>query len=319
MRRTKLAIVVSVALAIAVAGCGGSGKSTSSGKVGRGGIYRLADPSFYLTGGFDPTSEYVYQAWEIDGGMLLRTLMSYRHVAGIDGTQVLPDLATSMPTISDSGRTYTFTLKPGVKFGPPVNRVVTSKDIAYAFERMGSASEGAQYAFYYYIIKGFTVHNGPPSPISGIQTPNDRTIVFHLTQPAGDFLARLTLPSTAPIPEEVAMCFPNAGDYGRYVISSGPYMLLGSDKLNISSCKTMKPIAGADPSQRFSFVRNPNYDPKTDNPTIRESLINGLVWTIDPNIQDIFNRIQANDLDGTTVPPPGKVIQQYATSSSLRV
>ena len=289
----------------------------AAARVAGGGTYRLADPSFYLTGGFDPTSEYAYQPWELYY-IMTRTLVSYPHVVGVAGTTILPDLAAALPRITQHGQTYTFTLRSGVRFGPPVNREVTSRDVAYAFERMASAPEAAQYSFYYSIIKGFATHPGPPRPIAGIQTPNSRTIVFRLTQPAGDFLDRLTLPSTAPIPAEVAKCFPHAGDYGRYVISSGPYMLKGSDKLKISKCSAMKPIAGADPSQRFELVRNPTYNPKTDNPAIRENHINGLVWTIDPNVQDIFNRIQAGELDGTTVPPPSKVIAQYARDSRLR-
>ena len=314
---TKLTTLVAVGVLALLVASWTVPQSGTAAAVAGGGTYRLADPSFYLTGGFDPTSEYAYQPWELYY-IMIRTLVSYPHVAGVAGAQILPDLAAGMPRITQGGRVYTFTLKSGVRFGPPVNREVTSKDVAYAFERMASAPEGAQYSFYYSIIKGFVAHPGPPRPISGIQTPNARTIVFHLTQPAGDFLARLTLPATAPIPAEVAKCFPKAGDYGRYVISSGPYMLKGSEKLNISSCSAMKPIAGADPSQQFELVRNPNYDPKTDNPKIRENHIDGLVWTIDPNVQDIFNRIQAGDLDGTTVPPPSKVIQQYARDSSLR-
>ena len=314
--RLVSSVVIALALTILAAACGGgastagttgtgTGASTGSaanseGAASRGGVFRLVDPSFYVTGGFDPTSEYAYQPWEIYTGMLLRTLVSYRHVEGVPGTEVVPDLATALPTVSSDGLTYTFKLRTGVKFGPPVNREITSHDVAYAFERIGSAPLAAQYSFYYFIIKGFTVHDGPPVPISGIETPDDHTIVFDLAQPAGDFLARLTLPATAPIPEEVAKCFKAAGLYGRYVISSGPYMLDGSDKLDISSCGSMKPISGADPSQRFSFVRNPNYDPKTNNPEVRGNLIDGLVWTLDTNVQDIYNQLRNGDIDGTT-------------------
>ena len=329
LRLLGLAVIV-LGLGAVVSACGGSSSAPSTTEASdtgtgsetqpatAGGTFRLVDPSFYLTGGFDPTSEYAYQPWEIYGGMLLRTLVSYRHVEGVAGTEVLPDLATGLPTVSGDGLTYTFTLRPDVEFGPPVNRVVTSKDIAYAFERIASADLAAQYAFYYDVIDGFSVHDGPPAPISGIETPDDATIVFHLKQPAGDFLARLTLPATAPIPEEVGKCFTKAGQYGQYVISSGPYMLEGSDALDISSCGAMKPIAGADPTARYTFVRNPNYDPATDDPEIRENLLDGLVWTVNSNVQDIYDQIAAGDIDGTTVPPPPKVIERYSRDDSLK-
>ncbi len=57
-------------------------------------------------------------------------------------------------------------------------------------------------------IKGFDAYGaGKAKTISGITTPNTSTIVFHLTQPTGDFLYRLAMPATGPIPVEVAKCF----------------------------------------------------------------------------------------------------------------
>src|SRR6266516_3653477 len=79
------------------------------------------------------------------------------------------------------------------------------------------------------VQKGMDGKAPAPKPISGIETPDDSTIIFNLTKPVGDFLYRVSMPATAPIPQEVAKCFTKAGDYGRYVISSGPYMLKGSE------------------------------------------------------------------------------------------
>jgi ABC-type oligopeptide transport system substrate-binding subunit len=95
----------------------------------------------------------------------------------------------------------------------------------------------AQYGFYYFgIIKGIDGQaKTAATKISGIETPDDRTITFRLTDPAGDFLNRLAMPATGAVPQEVAKCHTKAGDYGRYVISSGPYMIPGSDQLDVSS------------------------------------------------------------------------------------
>ena len=69
----------------------------------------------------------------------------------------MPDLATSVPTPTDNGLTYTFHLKPDIKFAPPVNREITSKDILYAFQRINDAKLVAQYGYYYYgVIQGMT-------------------------------------------------------------------------------------------------------------------------------------------------------------------
>ncbi|HEX9410818.1 MAG TPA: ABC transporter substrate-binding protein, partial [Actinomycetota bacterium] len=215
---TKRSAIVSSAVVVAIvaAACGTSTPKATGpgGQPRRGGVYRTAISSFGFTGSFDPTGEYLGLAWDFYGAML-RTLVTYRHVAGPAGNVLVPDLATSVPQPMDGGLTYTFHLKPGIEFGPPVSRPITSQDIAYAFERIDSKPEVAQYAFYFDgVITGMSQHGGPPTPISGIDTPDANTIVFHLTRPTGDFLYRLALPATAPIPHEVAACFPTGGGYG---------------------------------------------------------------------------------------------------------
>ena len=120
----------------------------------------------------------------------------------------MPDIATSVPTPTGGGKIYTFHLKRGVKFGPPLDREVTSKDVRYAFERIANPSNGAQYGFYYSVIAGFDAFGaGKAKTISGIATPDEHTIVFHLTRPVADFLYRVALPAAGPIPAEVAKCF----------------------------------------------------------------------------------------------------------------
>ena len=97
--------------------------------------------------------------------------------------------------------------------------------------RLANPKDGGQYSFYYTVIKGWQdVADGKATTVSGITTPDDKTIVFHLTKPTGDFNLRMSMPATAPIPKEVGDCFEGKpGDYGRNVISSGPYMIKGSD------------------------------------------------------------------------------------------
>ena len=74
----------------------------------------------------------------IYSNLLVRTLVGYNHVAGAAGNVVVPDLATNLGTVSKDGLTYTFHLKSGIKFGPPLNREITSKDVLFAFERLGT-------------------------------------------------------------------------------------------------------------------------------------------------------------------------------------
>ena len=97
-----------------------------------------------LHGRFDPTGEYYTFSWAIQSNLMIRTLVGYDHVAGPAGNMLVPDLATAVPKPTDGGKTYTFHLKPGVKFGPPVTAPVTSNDVLYAIERIADPKDGAR-------------------------------------------------------------------------------------------------------------------------------------------------------------------------------
>ena len=75
------------------------------------------------------------EGWEIleatnDG------LMAFRRAGGGAGSQVVPDLATAMPKISDGGLVYTFHMRSGVRFSPPVDRAVRPSDLKWSIERI---------------------------------------------------------------------------------------------------------------------------------------------------------------------------------------
>jgi len=322
LKRSSRVLAVVGVLAIIATACGGGGgeAASPSGPSTKGGTYRTAIEDFGFTNGFDPTGEYLGTAWGLYSDLISRTLVTYKHIDDVPGDEIVPDIAESWETSAD-GLTWTFHLKSGVMFGPPLDRAVTSKDIAYAFQRINTKSLIAQYGNYYAgVVEGLTGDaKSASTPISGISTPDDSTIVFTLTKPTGDFLYRAAMPATAPVPEEVGKCFTKAGDYGRFVISSGPYMIKGEDALDTSSCTAMKPLSGFDPDKFMVFVRNPNYDASTDSPDVRSNNVDGVVITIDTNTDDIFNRIQSGELDGSWASLPPKTLeQQYLTNPDLR-
>ena len=284
-----------------------------------GGTYRVAfEQSFGFTDGFDPTGDYYTFSFEIFSNLMIRTLVGYNHVAGPAGNVLVPDIATTVPKPSNGGKTYTFHLKRGVKFGPPVNRQVTSKDVLYAMERIAHPKDGAEYGFYYTPIVGFAAYSaGKAKTIAGIKTPNPSTIVFNLTKPIGDFLYRMAMPATGPIPEEVAKCFEGeAGRYGKDVVSTGPYMIQGADKVDDSSCAKLKPMSGFDGISNLTLVRNPDYDPKTDSPAARQNFPDEFQFTIDPNSTDIIDRVAAGELeDENGASPPPQALEEYSSPS----
>ncbi len=338
----RLAVVAAVVVAFAAlaAGCGSkkssSGSTTtttssssgnsvvgsgsfSSGTPAKGGTYTVGwEGSFGFTNNFDPTGEYLGNAWGLYSNLMLRALVGYKHLPGAAGNITIGDLATSAPVPTDNGLTYTYTLRKGVKFGPPVNRAVTSKDVAYAMNRLANPKDGGQYSFYYTVIKGWdAVANGTAKTVSGISTPNDSTIVFHLTKAAGDFNLRMSMPATAPIPEEVGKCFEGKpGDYGRDVVSSGPYMLQGADKVT-ATCP-MKAMSGYDGANgnHIILVRNPNYDQSTD--PFRKNYINTFKFLVNSNADDIFAKVQSGAYQDEVSSPAPKTIRQYATNPALK-
>ena len=325
--------IVTIALAVALAGmtlaaasAGARPHHTATGAANEtakaGGVFRVEwESSFDFTGGFDPTGEYLGEAFGIYSNLLVRTLVGYNHVAGAPGNRLVPDLATNLGILSKDHKTYTFTLKDGIKFGPPLNRAITSKDVLWAFMRIGTTSVNAQYGFYYDVIKGMTAFRGGKSKvIAGIKTPDLKTISFTLTKPTGDFLYRLGMPAAGPQPQEVSGCFTQPNEYGRYVISSGPYMIAGSDRLNASSCDTIKAaggISGWDGEKVLDLVRNPAYIPATDSTKARENLPNEFTFTVNSNADDIYARVTRGDIEEEIAGETPSVLRQYHGSQQL--
>ena len=295
------------------------GATSSSGTPEKGGTYRTATQTLSNTSSFDPTGEYYGYAWAMFQNMLIRGLYNYNHVPGEEGNVPQPDLVTES-NISEDGLTYAFTIRDDVMWNAPVSRAVTAQDIEYAFERINDANLAAYYGNYYCgVIKGMTCDQTDIHPVSGIDVPDATHITFHLESPTGDFLYRISMPATYPQPEEVAGCFDKAGEYGSHLVSNGAYMYFGADQMDLSGgCKTLKPIAGIDPDKGITIVRNPAFDETTEDPAMFSNYLDGLQISINSNVDDIFSKIQAGELDGSfgDTPPP-TVEQEYATDPSL--
>ena len=330
-------LALSLLLALGAAGCGGDdddgdGAATEQSEgvdegAEPGGTFRIATDAFEWTGNFDPTGEYLATFFGLYQNLLGRTLMGYNHVPDAAGNEPVPDLAEAEPEISEDGLTYTFTIREGVMWGPPLDRQVTSQDVEYAFRRIATPALVAQYGFFYLgLIKGLQEYSDAGGltedpegneAIEGIQTPDERTIVFELEQPAGDFVNRIAMPATGPVPEEIAQCFLTAGEYGRFVMSTGPYMVEGSENLDITSCDTMEALDGFNPNQRLILVRNPNYDPETDTTEARENFFDRFEMTLNTNAQDIFDQVRAGRLELAYASEPAEVVRDYSTDPEL--
>lgn len=130
-------------------------------------------------------------------------LLTYAHKSGEAGTQIIPGLATSLPKLSNGGKTYTLTLRAGLKYsnGQPV----LASDFKFAVERALRLNWGAS-SFLLPIVGSAAYQDGKSNTLPGIQT-NDTTrqIVIDLTSSIGDFANVLCFPATSPVPQSTPM------------------------------------------------------------------------------------------------------------------
>ncbi|HEX8101194.1 MAG TPA: ABC transporter substrate-binding protein [Solirubrobacteraceae bacterium] len=263
--RTLLALPLAVA-ALA-AGCGGSDDKESSGSSTTKSGTASGAPTQGKQGGkltvlyaadvdnIDPSITYYQYGFNV-AYATQRPLYSYKPD---DQTNPEPDLAEGPPEISDDAKTVTIKIKKGVKFSPPVNREVTSKDVKYAIERgfTSSVPNGYNGAYMGDLI-GAKTSAKPGTEIPGIETPDDQTVVFKLSKPTGAILAgALVLPGSAPVPRDYALKYDkkNPSAYGVHQVSTGPYMVE-----NDASGK----LVGYKAGRSIHLVRNPNWDKATD-------------------------------------------------------
>ncbi len=196
--------------------------------------------------------------------------------------QPTPDLASGPPQISSDRKTVTVHIRSGVHFSPPVNREVTSADVAYAIDRGVNENVANPYFSSYFgslvgAKEAEKKANGAPIP--GITTPDTHTIVFRLTEPKGQILASaLVLPLTAPVPEEFAKPLDahKPTEYGNYLVATGPYMFKSNSEGKVLGI-------GYQPGRSAVLVRNPNWNASTD---FRPAYLNQINIQIggDPNV-----------------------------------
>ena len=159
-------------------------------------------------------------------------LVTLNHVAGPGGTRLVPDLALALPAPADHGRTYTFRLRPGIRYS--TGALVRPGDVTRSFERLFQV--GGAGAPSYQAISGAAACLKAPSTcdLSRGVAADDRagTVTFHLTQPDPDFLSKLTLayadvlPATTP-GRQARTPLPATGPYmiSRYTPGKGLLMV----------------------------------------------------------------------------------------------
>src|SRR4029450_10952358 len=135
--RAGRTLVVLLAVVLLAASCNdGPGVDVGSREPARGvkrGPLRVFSHSD--VDALDPGMAYAAFDFALLRGMV-RELYSFdSRIEGERSLQPVPDLADGPYQLSADGRTYTFRIRRGVRYAPPVDREVQAKDLVYAVER----------------------------------------------------------------------------------------------------------------------------------------------------------------------------------------
>jgi peptide/nickel transport system substrate-binding protein len=351
-----LAAAVSASV-LAAAACGESGDAGApTRQFDAGGTLKLAGPAWPdwtdpngRRLGLDP-GLWEPAIWELARCCLLRTLLSYNgRPTAEGGAKLRPDLADSLPAVSRDGRTWTFHLRQGLHYAPPLTdtEVVAQDFIRSVKRQLTPAPPKIQPIFGDFLsgtagllidaIEGAGDYaDGRAGSISGLEAPDPHTLVVHTTRETGELGFLFSLSTTAPIPAKpgdpgaplgVATGYDTG--YWRFLVGTGPYMIEGSDEMDFSlpPAKQHAP-KGYVLGRSLVLVRNPSWTASGDphRPAYADRIVVTLHRKWDPvTVARVSRQIDRGDVDllfgylpaGGDGSPPAQ-IRRYQASPRLQ-
>ena len=295
MKRRSIfaATAVGALAALVMSACSSSGSGSGSATSSAGsaafnaGVTSVVNPSSAKGGtlvmdsssppdSLDPGN--TYYAWVLNLDHLWAMPMFTFKACPGTCAQITPGLATDMGQVSKDGLTWTFHIKPNVKYED--GTVVTSSDVKYALERTFDRSVMANGPSYYQVYFADNTYPGPYKDraknlmgLTSVQTPDATTLVIHLNKPFPDLPYALTFPNSAPVPPAKD----TGSNYQLHPMSTGPYKFQ-SYQLN----------------KQLTLVPNPEWNPATD-PNDKQ-LASKIIVNFNVNQADIDNRLLAGDV-----------------------
>ncbi|MET7595356.1 MULTISPECIES: ABC transporter substrate-binding protein [unclassified Streptomyces] len=225
--RRVAAVSVSLVVAAGAAACGpedNDAKGTGGGsEPQKGGTLTVLNANPQED--FDPARLYTSGGGNVPS-LVFRTLTTRNREDGAAGAEVVPDLATDTGRPSKNATVWTYTLKKGLKYED--GSAITSADVKYGIERSFAAelSGGAPYLRDWLI--GGADYQGPYKDKKGldsIETPDERTLVFRLNKPEGEFPYLATQTQFTPVPKAKD----TGTKYEEHPVSSGPYKVVKNE------------------------------------------------------------------------------------------
>jgi peptide/nickel transport system substrate-binding protein len=203
----------------------------------RGGTLRVVVSADF--GAIEPALVTSYDGTQVMSATQLSLLRLRDTLAG--GPRIVPYGAAQLPTISRDGKTYTFQIRPGLRFsdGSPV----TARNFLEGFERLLDPRLHAQRAFLFDDVSGVRAFtSGKAAHVSGVVATKGRLVV-HLARPAPDILDSLALPIVTAMPLDLPIA---PGGVPAPLPSAGPYY-----------------AQAYEPGRMARLVRNPYWNPAT--------------------------------------------------------
>ena len=257
-------------------------------------VLRIVQPASAFTS-LDPALGYANGSWQLEWRVYVG-LLTYRDVPGLHGTVIAPGLASALPSIGERGRTYTFTLRPGLVYSD--GRPVLASDVKNGIQRLFLIDSPAV-GFFGGIVGADSFAKTRRGGISGIVADDAaRTITFRLVRSRNDFANVLAMPFAAAVPagtpaKDVSATSPVPG--------TGPYA-----------------IASYAPNRSVVLVRNANFVPTASvgrgNPDRVEVRIGG-----DARHNLTAVRKGTADYDGDLLPPDQLALAQKELGDRVRV
>jgi peptide/nickel transport system substrate-binding protein len=273
MSRTlsRLAGLVSVGVVtLAFAACGGGGDDSSSStsedsgsgggtpaaKTGGEANFNYASFPDYL----DPALSYTVAGWQAEDTTYLR-LLGYKKSNGPEGAELQPALAEAMPEVTDGGKTYTFTLREGLKYSD--GSAVKASDFEHSIKRVLNLESGGSSFFQQNIVgaEEYLKAGKANADISGITSDEaTRKIVIKLPAPSGQFPFIIAMPFAALVPGDTP--------FENQTKTPPP----GTGQFMIQNVKT---------GRSFEMVRNPQFKELPGFPAAKLDKINFTIVSAD--------------------------------------
>jgi peptide/nickel transport system substrate-binding protein len=198
----------------------------ASGARHRGGTLRVLSPILGDVSDLDPAVAGTSALSSQIADLAYDGLTALRRVGGPAGGAPVPDLAVSLPTLTDHGTTYTFRLRPGVRYSS--GELVRASDVRRGIERTLRAGTAGQGPLFADIVGAGTCLRKPRAcDLSRgiVADDNARTITLHLSRADPDLLAKLALPGAAAVPAGT-----QAYPARRLPVATGPYLIGGVER-----------------------------------------------------------------------------------------